>query len=80
MKALIVYAHPEPLSFNAALKNLAVEVLTSAGHQVQVSDLYAMNFTPAGGPVDFLSGLIRTASATSASKCMPRRPISSSRN
>lgn len=54
MKALIVYAHPEPLSFNAALKNLAVEVLTSAGHQVQVSDLYAMNFTPAGGPLDFL--------------------------
>jgi NAD(P)H dehydrogenase (quinone) len=54
MKALIVYAHPEPQSFNAALKNLAVEVLTSAGHQVQVSDLYAMNFTPAGGPVDFL--------------------------
>jgi len=39
MKVLIVHAHPEPLSFNAALKNLAVEVLSEAGHFVQVSDL-----------------------------------------
>ncbi len=31
MKTLIVYAHPEPLSFNAAMKNAAVEVLTGAG-------------------------------------------------
>jgi NAD(P)H dehydrogenase (quinone) len=54
MKILIVYAHPEPRSFNAALKNLAVDVLTEAGHQVQVSDLYSMKFDPAGGPADFL--------------------------
>jgi len=54
MNILIIYAHPEPLSFNGALKNLAVEVLTGAGHSVQVSDLYAMNFNPAGGPNDFL--------------------------
>ena len=53
MKILIVYAHPEPRSFNAALKDLAVEVLTGANHEVAVSDLYAMNFEPAGGPVDF---------------------------
>ena len=54
MRILIVYAHPEPLSFNAALKNLAVRVLTEAGHEVQVSDLYAMKFDAAGGPADFL--------------------------
>ena len=54
MKILIVYAHPEPRSFNAAMKNLAVEVLAGAGHEVQVSDLYAMKFDPAGGPGDFL--------------------------
>jgi len=48
MKILIVYAHPEPLSFNGALKDLAIEVLTSAGHEVQLSDLYAMKFDPAG--------------------------------
>jgi NAD(P)H dehydrogenase (quinone) len=53
MKILIVYAHPEPLSFNAALKNLAVEVLRGAGHEVQVSDLYAKKFDPSGGPIDF---------------------------
>ena len=53
MNVLIVYAHPEPLSFNAAMKNLAVEVLRAAGHQVQVSDLYAMKFNPVGGPWDF---------------------------
>jgi len=54
MNVLIVYAHPEPLSFNAALKNAAVEVLGGAGHEVQVSDLYAMRFDSAGGPVDFI--------------------------
>ena len=53
MKILIVYAHPEPKSFNGSMKDLAVEVLTGAGHEVQVSDLYAMKFDPAGGPEDF---------------------------
>ena len=55
MNVLIVHAHPEPRSFNAAMKDLAVEVLTNAGHQVQVSDLYALNFFPSGGPSDFLA-------------------------
>jgi len=54
MNVLIVYAHPEPQSFNGALKDTAVEVLSGAGHTVQVSDLYAMKFDPAGGPGDFL--------------------------
>ena len=27
MKALIVYAHPEPKSFNGAMKDVAVETL-----------------------------------------------------
>ncbi len=44
MKILIVYAHPEPQSFNGALKDLAVEVLNGAGHEVQVSDLYTPGF------------------------------------
>src|SRR5579863_2304798 len=52
MKILIVYAHPEPKSFNGAMKNHAVEVLTGAGHEVVVSDLYALGFEPRGGPVD----------------------------
>lgn len=46
MNVLVVYAHPEPSSFNGALKEAAVAALQAAGHQVQLSDLYAMNFDP----------------------------------
>ncbi|CUX48469.1 NAD(P)H dehydrogenase (quinone) 1 [Agrobacterium deltaense Zutra 3/1] len=53
MNVLIVYAHPEPKSFNSAMKNLAVETLTAAGHEVVVSDLYAMGFNPVAGHDDF---------------------------
>jgi len=54
MKALIVYAHPEPTSFNGALKDRAVTFLEGAGHEVQVTDLYAENFDPRAGRHDFL--------------------------
>ncbi|WP_415769029.1 NAD(P)H-dependent oxidoreductase [Pseudomonas sp. LB3P38] len=53
MKALIVYAHPEQASFNAALKNTAVETLTRLGHEVVVSDLYAMGWNPVLSAADF---------------------------
>ena len=54
MNILIVHAHPEPKSFCAALKNTAVETLTGLGHEVCVSDLYAMNFNPVASAEDFL--------------------------
>lgn len=54
MNILIVFAHPEPKSFNAAMKNTAVTTLMEQGHTVQVSDLYEMNFNPVGGRSDFL--------------------------
>lgn len=41
---LIVYAHPEPRSFNGAMRDAAVETLRGCGHQVVVSDLYAQRF------------------------------------
>ncbi|MNZ03856.1 Glutathione-regulated potassium-efflux system ancillary protein KefF [compost metagenome] len=44
MNVLIVHAHPEPASLNGALKDFTVERLEAAGHTVQVSDLYAMNW------------------------------------
>lgn len=44
MNILIVYAHPEPQSLNGSLKNFAIKRLEDAGHAVQVSDLYAMNW------------------------------------
>lgn len=44
MNVLIVFAHPEPKSLNGKLKDVAVETLTAAGHEVKVSDLYAQKF------------------------------------
>ncbi|MDN6834303.1 MAG: NAD(P)H-dependent oxidoreductase, partial [Enterobacterales bacterium] len=47
MKVLLVYAHPEPKSLNGSLKNFTIQHLQNAGHEVQVSDLYAMNWKAA---------------------------------
>ncbi|AIY40528.1 NAD(P)H oxidoreductase YRKL [Collimonas arenae] len=44
MNILLVYAHPEPVSLNGSLKDFAVKRLEDAGHIVQVSDLYAMQW------------------------------------
>jgi NAD(P)H dehydrogenase (quinone) len=52
---LIVYAHPEPTSFGAALVRRARAALAGAGHQVVVSDLYLEGFDPKAGRHDFLS-------------------------
>ena len=54
MNALIVYAHPEPTSFTAALKDAAVSALSAAGHRVEVSDLYGESFNPVAGRHDFV--------------------------
>jgi NAD(P)H dehydrogenase (quinone) len=56
MNVLIVYAHPEPRSLNGALKDFAVRRLEAAGHKVQVSDLYAMNWKAALDAGDSLDG------------------------
>jgi len=53
MKALIVYWHPEPRSFNAALFRTARETLTDAGHDVRTSDLDAMRFDPVSSRRNF---------------------------
>jgi NAD(P)H dehydrogenase (quinone) len=55
MNCLIVYAHPDPNSFNAALRDAAAEVLRGQGHSVEISDLYAMNFKPVVDRNDFLT-------------------------
>lgn len=46
MNVFLVYAHPEPTSFTAALRNVAVDALVDGGHRVDVSDLHAMRFDP----------------------------------
>lgn len=53
MKVLIVHAHPEPDSFTAALRDQAITTLKAQGHEVQVSDLYAMNWNPVASANDF---------------------------
>lgn len=44
MKILVVYAHPNPESFNAAIHQQVCEDLKSADHQVHSIDLYAEDF------------------------------------
>ena len=51
---LIVCAHHEPSSFNHAMLARAKETLTAAGHEVEVSDLYAMGFEARVSRNDFL--------------------------
>lgn len=53
MNVLIVYAHPSPHSFNAALRDAAADEARMRGHDVVVSDLYASMFGAVGGPGDF---------------------------
>ena len=53
MKVLYVYAHPEPKSFNAALRDTALAALKEKGHEVKLSDLYAMEFDPILKASDF---------------------------
>ncbi|MDV2469580.1 NAD(P)H-dependent oxidoreductase [Acinetobacter chinensis] len=53
MNILIVHAHPEPQSFTHTLKNTAVEELQRLGHQVEISDLYEMEFNPVASREDF---------------------------
>ncbi|MDF8335390.1 NAD(P)H-dependent oxidoreductase [Novosphingobium cyanobacteriorum] len=53
MKVLIVSAHPEPSSLTNALRNVAISQLEADGHEVRVSDLYAMNFQPCVVREDF---------------------------
>lgn len=44
MRVLVLYCHPNPESFGAALHGAVVEALTAAGHQVDDCDLYAEGF------------------------------------
>jgi NAD(P)H dehydrogenase (quinone) len=53
VNVLIIHAHPEPRSMNGSLKRFAVQHLEEAGHAVQVSDLYAMNWKPSLDAADF---------------------------
>jgi len=53
MKVLIVSTHPEPQSFNTALRDHGIDVLRAGGHEVVLSDLDAMGFNPVASAADF---------------------------
>ncbi|MEM9145693.1 MAG: NAD(P)H-dependent oxidoreductase [Pseudomonadota bacterium] len=46
MRLLVIYCHPDPESFNAALCARVVEAAREAGHEVDLLDLHAEGFDP----------------------------------
>lgn len=46
MNILVIYCHPNPESFTAAVKDRAIASLKEAGHGVDLIDLYAEGFDP----------------------------------
>lgn len=46
MRTLVVYCHPVPDSFAAALRDAVLAGLSEAGHEVRLVDLYAEGFRP----------------------------------
>ncbi len=49
MRALVVYAHPRPDSFNASIRDLVIERLEAAQSETRILDLYAEGFDPVMG-------------------------------
>jgi len=46
MRALVVYCHPDPASFTAAVRDVVMRRLHEAGAEVREHDLYAQGFAP----------------------------------
>lgn len=55
MRILVVYWHPEPRSFNAAMFETICSTLGSLGHEVKVSNLHRMNFDPVSSRRNFIT-------------------------
>jgi len=53
MKVLIVFAHPNPMSFTKAILDNFVKGLKEAGHQYEILDLYREKFNPIFQDMDF---------------------------
>jgi NAD(P)H dehydrogenase (quinone) len=53
MKVAIIYAHPNPASFNAAIAAVVKEELGKKGAEVKCKDLYSMKWDPALSARDF---------------------------
>ncbi len=53
MNILVIFAHPNPASFNHAVLETVVKTFTAKGHAVAVRDLYGIRFDPILAPSDF---------------------------
>jgi len=49
MRVLVIYCHPVPDSFCAALRDAVLDALGEAGHETRLLDLYAIGFDPVMG-------------------------------
>lgn len=53
MRVLIVFAHPNPMSFTKAILDNFVKGVKEAGHQYEILDLYKTKFNPVFQDMDF---------------------------
>jgi len=53
VKTVVLYAHPNPKSFNAAILGVIKEELSQKEAEIRVKDLYAMNWNPVLSADDF---------------------------
>jgi NAD(P)H dehydrogenase (quinone) len=53
MRALVVYCHPSPESFTAAVRDVVLERLAEGGAEARLVDLYATRFDPVLSPEDY---------------------------
>lgn len=54
-RALIIYSHPNPKSFNAAIKQTVEEFLKEKGIEYSIRDLYIIGFNPVLSADDFIA-------------------------
>jgi len=55
MKYLIIYAHPNPKSFNHAIKEVVEDKIRRSGSPFEVRDLYEIKFNPVLSGSDFVA-------------------------
>lgn len=55
MNHLILYAHPNPGSFCAGIRDAVLDAAAQAGHQVKLRDLYALGWDPILSGQDIVS-------------------------
>jgi NAD(P)H dehydrogenase (quinone) len=61
MRLLLVFCHPDPQSYAAALRRAAADALRAVGHELREIDLYADGFDPVFSAAEKRSYLADTA-------------------